>query len=64
MVAAAMAVVIVNCAAAVDAVATIPSSTLMAMAKTPLPPLQSIAAFINNDCYCRRPRPPSLLPYS
>jgi hypothetical protein len=33
----AMAVVIVSCAAAVDAATTIPSSALTAAAKTPLP---------------------------
>jgi hypothetical protein len=40
MAVAAMAVIIVNCAAAVDATATILSLALMAAAKTPSPPLQ------------------------
>jgi hypothetical protein len=53
MVAAAMVVVIVNFAVVVDAATTIPSLALMGMAKMPLPPPPSIAASINNDCYCR-----------
>jgi hypothetical protein len=55
MVTEAMAVIVVNCAAAVDATATIPSLALTAVAKTPLPPQQSTVASINNDCYCRSP---------
>jgi hypothetical protein len=54
MVAAAMAVVVVNCSAVVDPNATIPSLASMAAAKTPLPMLPSASAFINNNCYCRR----------
>jgi hypothetical protein len=54
MVAVAMAVVIVNCAAAVDAAATIPSSGLMVAAKTPLHLLPLTTASIADDCYCHR----------
>jgi hypothetical protein len=64
MVALAMAVVIVNCAAAVDAAATIPSLTLTAVAKMPSPLLPLTTASINNDCYHRHQRPPSPLPHS
>jgi hypothetical protein len=64
MVAAVMAVVIVNCAVVVDATATIPSLALMVVAKTPWPPLPSTIASIDNDCYCRRQRPPLPLPHS
>jgi hypothetical protein len=64
MVAAAMAVVVVNCATAVDATATIPSSVLMTAAKTPLRPPPLIVISIDNDCYCRRRRLPSPLPHS
>jgi hypothetical protein len=54
MVAAAMAVVILNCPAVVDAAAIIPSPALTAAAKTPSPPPPSAAASIGNDCYrCR-----------
>jgi hypothetical protein len=59
-----MAVVVVNCAAAVDAIATIPSLALMVAAKTPLLPPPSTVASINNDCYCRHRWPPLLLPHS
>jgi hypothetical protein len=54
MVVAAMAEFIVNCVAAVDAAATIPSSTLMAAAKSPSLPPPSTAASINDDRYHRR----------
>jgi hypothetical protein len=54
MVAAMMVVVVVNCAVAVDAAATIPSLALMAAAEMPLPPLPSTLASINDNCYCRR----------
>jgi hypothetical protein len=54
MVAAVMAVVIINCAVAVDATATIPSSALMVVAKTPSPLLPLTLAFIINDCYHHR----------
>jgi hypothetical protein len=64
MVAVVMGVVVINCAAAVDAAATIPSLALTAAAKTPsLPPPLTIAS-INDDCYCRQQRPPLLLPHS
>jgi hypothetical protein len=53
MVAVAMAVILVNCAAAVDATATIPSSALTVAAKTPLPPPPLTVASIDNDCYHR-----------
>jgi hypothetical protein len=64
MVAAAMAVVVLNCPVAVDAAATIPSLASMAAAKKPLPPPPSIIASISNDCYCSCRRPPSLLLHS
>ncbi len=64
MVAAVMAFAAVNCAAAVDATATILSLALTAAAKMQLPPLPSTVASINNDCYCRHRRPPSPLPHS
>ncbi len=51
---AAMAVIVVNCAVAVDTTATIPSSALTAVAKMPSPPLPSTVASINDNCYCRR----------
>jgi hypothetical protein len=54
MVAAAMVVVIVNCAVAVDAAATIPSLASMVAAKRQSMPLPLTAASINMDCYCRR----------
>jgi hypothetical protein len=54
MVAAAMAVIVINCAAVVDAVATIPSTVLMVAAKMPLPPSPLTATSINNDFYCHR----------
>jgi hypothetical protein len=53
MVTAVMAVVAVNCAVAVDAATTIPSSALMVAAKTPLPLPPSTTTSINNNCYCR-----------
>ncbi len=46
-----MAVIVVNCAAAVDAAATILSMTLTAAAKMPSPPLPLTTTSINNDCY-------------
>jgi hypothetical protein len=62
MVAAAMVVVAVNCAAAVGAAATIPSLELTAVAKTPLPPPGSTAASNEDDCYlCRQQLPSPLL---
>ncbi len=51
MVAVAMAVFVVNCAAAVDAASTILSLVSMAAAKMPLPLLPSTTASINNSCY-------------
>jgi hypothetical protein len=54
MVAAVMAVILVNCAAAVDVTATIPSLALTAAAKTLLPLPPSTIAFIDDDCYCCR----------
>jgi hypothetical protein len=53
-----MAVVVIDCAATVDAAATIPSLALMVAAKMPLLPLPSTAASINNDCYCCCQLPP------
>jgi hypothetical protein len=47
-----MAVVVVNCAAAVDATATIPSSAWMVAAKMHLLPPPSTAASIYDNCYC------------
>jgi hypothetical protein len=47
-----MADIVVNCAAAVDAAATIPPLMLMAAAKMPLPPLPSTTASIDDNCYC------------
>jgi hypothetical protein len=64
MVAVAMVVVIVNCAAAVGAAATIPSLAFTALAKMPLLPLPSTAASIKDDCYPCRRQPPSLLLHS
>jgi hypothetical protein len=52
MVAEAMAVVIVNCAAVVDAAATIPSLASTVAAQMLLPPLPSTAVFINDNFYC------------
>jgi hypothetical protein len=52
MVVAVMMVIVVRCAAAVGAAATIPSSALTAVAKMPLLMLPSTAASIDNDCYC------------
>jgi hypothetical protein len=63
MVVATMAVV-VNCAAAVDAVATILSLALMMAAKMPLLPPPSTVPSMDDDCYHRRLRLPSLLPHS
>ncbi len=52
MVAAAMAVIVVNCAGAVDAATTIPSMASTAVAKTPSPPLPlTMTAFAVID-YC------------
>jgi hypothetical protein len=54
MVEAAMLVVILNGAAAVDATATIPSLAMTAAAKTPSPPLPLTVFSIDDDCYhCR-----------
>jgi hypothetical protein len=64
MVAAAMAVVVLNCLAAVDAAAIIPLLASMAVAKTPLPPPPSAAASIGNECYCSHQQLPLLLPHS
>jgi hypothetical protein len=64
MVVAVMAVIVVNCAMAVDAAAAIPSSASMAAAKMRSQPLPSTIASINDDCYCRHQRPPLLLAYS
>jgi hypothetical protein len=64
MVAATMAIVVVNCAAAVDAATNIPSSALMVAAKTPLPLLPSTATFKDEDCYCHSLRLPLPLPHS
>jgi hypothetical protein len=64
MVAVAMVVVVVNCAAAVGATATIPSSAFTALAKAPLPPLPSTAASIEDSCYCCHKQPPLLLLHS
>ncbi len=50
MVAEVMEVVVVNCAAAVDAATTIPSLALMALAKMPLLLPPSTATSIDNDC--------------
>jgi hypothetical protein len=52
MVAAAMAFIVLNCAAMVDAATTFPSLASMAVAKTPLPPPPSTAASIDDNCYC------------
>jgi hypothetical protein len=52
MVAAAMVVIVVNCAAVVSTAATIPSLPSMAAAKMPLPLPPATAASINNNCYC------------
>jgi hypothetical protein len=59
-----MAVVIIDCAVAVDAAATIPSLELTAAAKmpSPLPPLT--AASIDNNCYHCHRRPPLPLLHS
>jgi hypothetical protein len=64
MVAAAMVVVIVNCAVAVHAAATIPSSALTVAAKMPFPLPPLTVASIDDNCYCRRQRPPLPLPHS
>jgi hypothetical protein len=64
MVVAAMAVVFVNCAAAVDVAATILSSALMAAAKTPSPlPPSTVTSINNNCCHCHQ-RLPLPLPHS
>jgi hypothetical protein len=60
MMAARMAVVVVKCAAVVDAATTIPSLALMAAAKMPLPLPPLTIASIDDDCYCCCQR--SLLP--
>jgi hypothetical protein len=52
MMAAAMVVVVINCAAAVGAVATFPSSALTVGAKTSLPLPPSTAASIEDNYYC------------
>jgi hypothetical protein len=49
MVVAAMAVILLNCAAAVDAATTILSLPVVAKMQLPLPP--STAASVGNDCY-------------
>jgi hypothetical protein len=64
MVVAAMAVIVLNCPAAVDAAAVIPSLVSTAAAKTPSPLPPSAATSIGNDCYCSRQRSPSLLLHS
>ncbi len=64
MVAVAMVVVVVNCAAAVGAAATIPSSALTLAAKTPSLPLLWTATSIEDDCYPCQQWPPSPLPHS
>jgi hypothetical protein len=51
MVAAAMAVVILNCPAVVDAASIIPSLASTAVAKTPLLPPPLATASIGDDCY-------------
>jgi hypothetical protein len=53
MAAVAMAIVVVNCAAVVDAAATNPSSALTAVAKMLLPLPPKTTAYINDYCYCR-----------
>jgi hypothetical protein len=53
MVAAAMVVIVFNCAVVVDAAATIPSLLSTVAAKTPLPLLPLTTASIDDDCYCR-----------
>jgi hypothetical protein len=64
MVAAVMVVIVVNCTLAVDATATIPSSALTAVAKTPLLLPPSTVASANNNCYHRCQRLPLPLPHS
>ena len=51
-----MAAVVIDCAAAVDATATILSSLLTAAAKTPSLLLPLTVAAVNDDCYCHRQR--------
>jgi hypothetical protein len=53
IVAAAMAVIIVNCVVVVDAAATILSLASMVVVKTPSPPLPLTAASIHDKFYCR-----------
>ncbi len=57
-----MVVVLVNCAAAVDATATILFSALTAAAKTPSPTPPSTVASIDDNCYRHHQRTPSPLP--
>jgi hypothetical protein len=64
MVAVAMAVFLVNCLVVVDVFTTIPSSALVAAAKTSLPPSPLTTASIINNSYCRHQQLPSPLPYS
>jgi hypothetical protein len=64
MVVAAMAVVVLNCPAVVDAAATIPSLASTALAETEFLPPPSTTASIGNDCYCSRQQLPLLLPHS
>ena len=54
MVAVAMAVVVIGCAAAVDAAATILMSSLMAAAKISLLPLPSTITAVDGYCRCRQ----------
>jgi hypothetical protein len=54
MVVAMMAIVVLNCPVAVDAAAINPSSASTAVAKMPLPPPPSAAAYIGKDCYHSR----------
>jgi hypothetical protein len=64
MVVVAIAVIILNCAAAVDAAATIQSLALMAVAKIPLLPPPLTASSIDGDCCHCHQRPPLPLPHS
>jgi hypothetical protein len=52
MVAVAMAAVVLNCPAVVDAAATIPSLALTAATKMPLPLPPSTTASFGISCYC------------
>ena len=51
---AAMVAVVIDCAAAVHAAATILSLLLTAAAKTPSLLLPLTVAAVDNDCYCHR----------